>query len=74
MTFIGDLFHHFPGERTFFDMFAPFVFDDGVSFPQSVGGNRGRDVVRNMHVDIVTEEFYPSRVVAMNLKKSIYYH
>ena len=56
MAFISDVFHHFPGELAFFDIFTPISFDNRVSFAQAIGGDGNRNVMGNVNVNIVTEE------------------
>jgi hypothetical protein len=66
VALVCNFLHQRPGELTLIKIIAPLFFEDAMRLPQLIRGNCSGNVVGNVNVNLVAEEFYTSRVIAVN--------
>ncbi len=58
--------HQRPREATFIKLVTPFFLKTLMSQPQIVGRNRSGNMMGNVDINVVAEEFYPTGIIAVN--------
>ena len=71
MTLLCNLLHQRPGKVGFLQVASPILPETPVSHAQVISWNSRRDMVGNMHINVVTKKLYPTGIGAVNRSRKL---
>jgi hypothetical protein len=69
VTLVCNLLHQRPGETTLIKFISPFFLKTAMSEAQIIGRNSSGNVMGDMNVDVVAEEFHPTGIITVDSAK-----